>query len=315
MAQKRRFHTLSPLCLAALVAGCNETKAPGEPNTASLATYQRQIQDLTTERDQLKAQVLELSRTPSAILADVSKALTANDVGKAVQALQELENRFPKAVEIADGKKQIVDHREAIAKAEVEKQRLASLGFKALPFALTLKGTVVTSKYNDMSFNSRYLFDRYEDSFHYYDADRNTKYAVMNVSVTAGKDDRNPDMPGTALYWADGATLRKIGDFDIRFARWESFATYLGNYSDSRNDFAKVQTIPFVLGVQVSDDLAKKRPLYVVATKSGCISRGYARFKQPPDYYSGECSALKSTLELDDFTNPSSGLSVVLRRD
>ena len=189
------------------------------------------------------------------------------------------------------------------------------MGFKALTVGLTVKGSSVTAKYGDLSFNARFVMDRYDNSYHYRDADRDTKYAIISMTATAGKGVSNPDMPGAALYWADGTTLKKLGEFTIEFTRWESFATYLGNYSDSRNDFAKVQTIPFTLGVQIGDEEVKKRPLYIVATKDGCISRGYERFKNPPDFYRGACSPLKSTLTAQDFTDPASGLTVVLRRD
>ena len=307
-----------PLCLAAvaaLLAGCSEKQSTNEAKPEKLGEYQQQIRDLTAERDRLKAEVQELSRTPTVILADVTNALSNKDPEKANKEQAELEKRFPKATETADGKKQIAAYRDGIAKAAAEEQRLATLGFKALPVGPTVKGPAVTAKYGDLSFNARFVMDRYDNSYHYRNADRDTKYAVISMTVTAGKGVSNPEMPGAALYWADGAKLKKLGEFAIEFTRWESYATYLGNYSDSRNDFAKVQTIPFTLGVQIDDEDAKKRPLYVVATKDGCINRGYERFKNPPDFYRGACLPLKSTLTASDFTDSTSDLTVVLRRD
>lgn len=302
--------------VAALLAGCNESQPNNEVKPSESAEHlQQQIRDLTAERDHLKMQVQELSRSPTVILADLTSALSSNNPEKAKKAQAELENRFPKSNETTDGKKQIAVYRDGLAKAAAEEQRLAALGFKALPVGLTVKGPALTAKYSDLSFNARFVMDRYDNSYHYRDADRDTKYAIIGMTVTAGKGVNNPEMPGAALYWADGATLRKLGEFSVEFTRWESYATYLGNYSDSRNDFAKVQTIPFTLGVQINDEMVRKRPLYVVATKDGCIGRGYARFRNPPDFYSGSCSALKSTLMTKDFTDPASGLTIVLRRD
>lgn len=306
------------LCLAAIATillGCNENQPSGEAKLDQLAEYQQQIRDLTAERDRLKRQVQELSRSPSVILANLTSALSSKDLQKANLAQAELEKRFPGATETIDGKKQIAIYRDGLAKAAAEEQRLAMLGFKALPVSLTVKGPSVTTKYGDLSFNTRFVMDRYDGRYHYLDADRDTKYAIVSMTVTAGKGVSNPELPGAAIYWADGATLKRLGEFAIEFTRWESYATYLGNYSDSRNDFAKVQTIPFTLGVQISDEEVKKRPLYVVATKDGCIGRGYARFNNPPDFYRGVCLPLKSTLTTKDFTDPASGLTVVLRRD
>lgn len=302
--------------VAALLAGCNESQPSNEAKLSESTEHlQQQIRDLTAERDHLKMQVQDLSRPPAVMLADVTSALSSNNPEKANKAQTELENRFPKSQETTEGKKQIAAYRDALVKAAVEEQRFAALGFKALPVGPTVKGPAVTAKYSDLSFNARFVMDRYDNSYHYRDADRDTKYAIIGMTVTAGKGVNNPEMPGAALYWADGATLRKLGEFSIEFTRWESYATYLGNYSDSRNDFAKVQTIPFTLGVQISDEMARKRPLYVVATKDGCIGRGYGRFRNPPDFYSGACSALNSTLTTKDFTDPASGLTIVLRKD
>lgn len=307
--------TLSFAAVAGLLLGCGEKPAPAEAKPDKSAEYQQQIRDLTAERDRLKAEVQELSRSPSVILADLTSALASKDASKAEKAQAELEKRFPKTAEAADGKKQIATYRDGLAKAAAEEHRLATLGFKALPASLSIKGPDVTAKFGDLSFAARFVMDRYDDTYHYRDADRDTKYAVMSMSVTAGKGVSNPDLPGAALYWADGATLKKLGDFSVEFTRWESYATYLGNYSDSRNDFAKVQTIPFALGVQITDEEVKKRPLYVVATKEGCIGRRYERFRNPPDYYLGVCTPLKSTLTVKDFIDSDGKLAVILRRD
>ena len=307
--------TLSLAAGAGLLLGCGEKPIPAEAKPDKSADYQQQIRELTAERDRLKAEVQELSRSPSAILADLTSALASKDASKAEKAQAELEKRFPKTAEAADGKKQIATYRDGLAKAAAEEHRLAALGFKALPASLAIKGPAVTAKFGDLSFAARFVMDRYDDTYHYRDADRDTKYAVMSMSVTAGKGVSNPDLPGAALYWADGATLKKLGDFSVEFTRWESYATYLGNYSDSRNDFAKVQTIPFALGVQITDEEVKKRPLYVVATKEGCIGRRYERFRNPPDYYLGVCTPLKSTLTVKDFTDSDGKLAVILRRD
>ena len=318
MSIQRSLPSMLPVCLvavAALMAGCNEKQSAYEVKPDKSGEYLQQIRDLTAERDRLKAEVQELSRPPTVILLDVTNALSRNDPEKANKAQAELEKRFPKAPETADGEKQIAAYRDRLAKVAADEQRLAALGFKALPVGLAVKGSTVTAKYGQLSFNDRFVVDRYDNSYHYRDADRDTKYAVISMTVTAGKGVSNPEMPGTALYWADGGTLKKIAEFAIEFTRWENYATYLGNYSDSRNDFAKVQTIPFTLGAQIDDEEIKKKPLYVVATKDGCISRDYERFKQPPVFYRGLCSPLKATLTVKDFTDPASGLTVVVRRD
>jgi hypothetical protein len=55
--------------------------------------------------------------------------------------------------------------------------------------------------------------------------------------------------------------------------------------------------------------------LYVVATKKGCLSRRYERFKNPPDFYLGACTDLEATLSLESLSAERGSLTVVRRID
>jgi hypothetical protein len=58
-----------------------------------------------------------------------------------------------------------------------------------------------------------------------------------------------------------------------------------------------------------------KSQMYVVATSKGCLNRHYERFKNPPDYYLGTCTALEETLSLESISVERGNLTVVRRID
>lgn len=319
-----------PAFLAMTLAGCGDAQTPenldlikkNEVLNARAATLASErdvlrikIAALASERDVLKSKVEEFSITSPTLLESIRSALHANDIEKANLVQSQLDRRFPQSTEANQGHKLIAAQREVAKKAEIEALRLQALGFKAINPNIIVRGPEISAKYGDLTFASRFISDRYDSSYHYRDADRDTKFALINLTATAGKSITAPELPAAGLYWANGASLEKLGDFKIEFARWEDFGTYLGNYPDSRNDFAKTQTITFNLGVQINDEVLKKRPLYVVATKNGCIKRSYEGFRNPPEYYTGTCAMLKQSLNLNDFTESGSDLVVVLRRD
>jgi len=115
-------------------------------------------------------------------------------------------------------------------------------------------------------------------------------------------------------FWqlADGAKLRKLGTLRYRFARWSSYAAFLGTQPDYRNEFSHSWRIPFTAGVLVSDEDLKHKPIYLVVTGEGCHQRMYDRFGQPPVFYQpGDCKSLKPNLTIEDFKG--GGLAVLKR--
>lgn len=282
----------------------------------------KQVNKLTHEldiaikdRDALKARVEDLSNTPTVLFANVAAPAEAGKIVEAGEALNALKVKFPQAPEVKKAQ-ELVDLLQAkIDKQREETHRLEAMGFKALKTSPLVDTGRVKVSVGNPNFSKQFVFDRYDTSYHYRDADRDHKYVVISLSATAAKSIIDPDLPGFALYWADGKELRRIAEFDLQFIRWEDYATYLGNYHDSRNDFAKNATIPFTMGAHVTDKELAKRPLYVVATTKGCQSRSYERFRSPPVYYLGTCMDLAETLRLDSFGKEDGKLTLVRRID
>ena len=121
----------------------------------------------------------------------------------------------------------------------------------------------------------------------------------MRMSVTSTSHD--PELPELALYSISGDKMILVGTFDTRFARWSDYGAYLGNYHDSSNDFSKVSTVRFKLGLQVSNEKLSK-PYAIVLKKKNALTYHYDRFANPPISYIGSAS-YPSSLNIDNFKN------------
>lgn len=274
-----------------------------------------EISAVTDERNVLKAQVEDLLNTPSLLFSNVVTATQAGNLNESEEALSVFRLKFPEDPEITKAQGMVDSLRVKLDKQREDALRLEAMGFKVLKTSKSVDLGKVKVSVGAPKFSKQFVFDRYESSYHYEDANRDYKYLVLGLSATAAKGVSDPDLPGFALYWAEGKELRRISEFSLRFARWESYATYLGNYSDSRNDFAKNATVSFMMGAHGADEELAKRPLYVVGTTTGCNSRRSARFRRPPVFYTGSCEDLKQTITLDAFSKEGGKLTLVHRID
>lgn len=316
-ADSRRFNfsILSVTALSALVLSACGPSPEVENLRKQVDGLSRQLETMTRERDTLKARVEDLSNTPTALFANVATRAEAGRIEEAEKALDALKVKFPKAPEVKKAQELVDVLHVQMEKQREEARRLESMGFKALKSTPLVNAGGVKVKVGSPSFSKQFVFDRHDSLYHYLEADRDNRFVVIGLSATAAKGINDPDLPGFALYWADGKELRRVSKFDLRFVRWKNYGTYLGNHSDSGNDFAKNATIPFTIGAQVPESELAKRPLYIVATTTGCQSRSYDRFRNPPVSYSGACIDLAETLRIESFTKEDHKLTLVRRID
>lgn len=130
----------------------------------------------------------------------------------------------------------------------------------------------------------QWLFDRYGYTYHYQDADKDSMFVYVDFDITT--KEQEPTLPPLYAYHLDASGIALIGMLDTRFYRWEDFATYLGNYHDSANDFSKRDTVKFTAGIQIKTDILKKGTVFVGMSKTPCMTRENERFRNPPVYYS-----------------------------
>ncbi|NJK31808.1 MAG: hypothetical protein HC927_04965, partial [Deltaproteobacteria bacterium] len=131
-------------------------------------------------------------------------------------------------------------------------------------------------------------FDR--NSYEYYvrEADKGSQYHYLDLEIsTESKEPLLPDF--YACRFSDAGEFEVCQPLILKFYRWDDYGSYLGNYSDSGNDFSKRETVKFTIAFSATDEELKK-PTVVVA-KPDCRTRKEERFGRPPIYYESNCTS------------------------
>jgi hypothetical protein len=197
-----------------------------------------------------------------------------------------------------------VDELEAKKKQEEEKRK--ALGFKGIKTVASCTIDYNKVEISSISSGNTFTFDSYDDYYHYRTADRGNKYITGVMKITS--ENKDPLLPQPAVYAIVGDKMTLIGSFIVKFARWEDYGSYLGNYHDNGNDFAKSSSIRFKIGKEISEDILKK-PYAIVLKKENNLVRNYDRFSNPPVSYGGIVYYPKQ-LVLDDF-NANGGFVII----
>lgn len=291
------------------------------PLLFSCGVDQSEFNKLKKERDDLAAQVsankatiqaLRDSVTMLAFPADqrlnkINTLVSSGDYTAAKQEIVRLTSLFPESKE-AKATPAIVEKIDRlIAQKKAEEERIKALGFKALKSSLSVVVDYNKVEFSSINVGNTFTFDSYGDTYHYRTADRGNKYVSAAMKITSSEKD--PKLPQLAIYSISGDTMTWEGNFITRFTRWSDYGAFLGNYGDDRNDFAKVSSVNFKIGYEVSEDITKK-PYALVLKKENALTRDYERFNDPPVSYLGSVN-YPGTLSLDDFTKEGSQFVVV----
>lgn len=259
--------------------------------------YKDSLSILRNELKDAKEKILLLSYPADQRIQKAKSLIESGDLQKAIVEIEQLKRLFPNSPE-ASASSTLLTKIEQLKEAQrKEEERIKALGFKAIQEQPTVKVDYNTVTYSSISIGNTFVFDAYDDRWFYRDADRGNKYVTMQMSVTS--TNHNPQLPELALYVISGDKMIFEGTFDTEFARWRDYGAYLGNYHDSSNDFSKVSTVKFKLGLQVGVEKLSK-PYAIVLKKRNSLSYHYDRFKNPPISYIGS-SDYPSTLTVDDF--------------
>lgn len=280
-----------------LISSCN-SKSEMETKIAEVEKkYQDSLSIVRKELKDAKAKIEVLSYPADQRFAHISELFNAQEYHKVKKEIAELKNIFPNAPENTECAK-ILDKLAALEAAKkAEEERIKALGFKAITQKTTFKIGYNTIALSSINIGKTFTFDYRSNEWTYREADRGTKYISAAMSVTS--TDHDPYLPQLAVYKIEGGKMVYVESFDTEFARWEDYGSYLGNDHDFHNDFAKVSTVKFKVGVQISDDVLSKPYAIVVKNENG-LSSSYDRFKNPPKSYIGSVS-YPNTLSVEDF--------------
>lgn len=291
-------------CLAFSLTGCGDSgemyKKRAEGLHSDVKSLQAEITAAKGRIAQLEQENTTLKETPSVLLTQVRKASDSGDEAATQAALASLTSRYPDSAEAKTGSgflQRMVKDRET---KEQEARRLAALGMKAIP----VKGSFIADD-SSVSLQSaqiagQWSFNDYGDEYEYRSAERGSKY--ITAKVTYSSKSKDPRLAPLVVYASNGGELKRLGVMGFEFVSWSSYATFLGNYYDDANDFAHKVSIRFSMGLQVPNEAIIK-PLYIVASFSGCADRSSDRFGNPPvSYTTYSCDqAAPSVLRASDF--------------
>lgn len=282
-----------------LVSACNSKSETDTKITEIEKKYQDSLSLVRNELKEAKAKIEVLSYPADQRLQKAQSLLEAGELDKAANEVEQLKNVFPNSTEASSSSTLLAKISEIKESKRKEEERIKALGFKAIAEQTTIKIGYNTVTFSNITIGKNYIHDSYDDRYFYNDADRGSKY--ISVLMAVKSEDHDPNIPQLATYSIIGDKMHLVGCFRTEFNRWEDYGTYLGNYHDSHNDFAKVNTVKFKLGLQMSDEKLSK-PYAIVLMKKNALVRRYEQFRNPPVYYYGSAD-YPSTLSVSDFGN------------
>lgn len=300
-----RLQVISVIAICCVVAGCSNHQDAQTINTlrTQLSAAQSANSKLQAQVDELSEDVKRLSDTPSVRLQAIQELVAKGDLDGAKVALSQLKEIFPDAQETQTAESLVAELSAQIQAKQQQLAKLKSLKFRALPVTPSITSNGVTFHTLKVFTTKRWVSDSYQYEYHYNDADRGTKYIVLRANISSAQS-KNPNLFPVAVYKVSGSNLDKVAEFSYAFVRWHDYGSYLGNYGDSGNDFAKSKTVKFTLAAQVSDsDLSA--PLVVVASDEQCVNRIERDLPPAVAYLGVMCESLKQELSLDDMAGKS----------
>lgn len=300
------FRVLAAACGAALsLAACKPAL-----QAVSGSSDSDEIVKLRAEVAKLREENAQLRLTPERLAGEVDGAIRSGNEEKALVAYKQLADNFPVAGETDQMKKRLEAFVTQRRTQEESAKRLAALGFKGLPVTPSFASQDTAVTLTSVAVARRWIFDSWGDGWRFLDAEKDRKMLVARMNVASSQ--KEPPLFGIAAYTPDGGKLTRLGELHYRFARWSSYAAFLGTTADYRNQFSHASKIPFTAGVSLAEAQLKRRPIYLVATNEGCNTQHAQPFGQPPLFYQpAACKSLKDSLTLDDFR---SGALAVLKR-
>lgn len=287
------------LAIQASVSSCDSNKEAEARIAKAEKKYQDSIAVLKGALKEKQEQIELLSYPADQRLQKAKELIDAGELDKASSEISQLKRLFPNSQEASASTLLIGRINDLKEAKRQEEERIKALGFKAIAEQTSVKIDYNTVTLSGISVGSRFTFDSYGNEWYYRDADRGSKYVTMQMSVTSTS--HAPLLPAFAIYSISGDKMEYEGSFDTRFARWKDYGAYLGNYHDSSNDFAKVSTVKFKLGLQVDNETLAK-PYAIVLKKKNVLFSSYDRYANPPVSYTGS-AGYPSTLSIKDFKN------------
>jgi hypothetical protein len=198
-------------------------------------------------------------------------------------------------------------------KGMTEEEKLSNeKAFAAMKPTKLVKAGTLQLKFSSVSINKQWTFDNYGDQWFYRDAERGDKFIIVKVSISS--DEKDPSLLPISLYKFQYGHLKLLTTLDYKFVRWDDYGSYLGNYSDYKNDFAHTKIIPFTCAETINEEELKSSSIYVVVNTDHCFTRNVERFDNPPVTYSSSGCNVPETLSASDIGKENFIIKAYLKR-
>lgn len=246
--------------------------------------YNQSIAELNSRADTLKAIVSSQDSLITILRDSISllsfpadqrlyaiKELIANeDFTNARLEISKLKEVFPKSIEAQQCQAQIEIIEKKEAAIEAEKARLKALGFKAFNDLSSITIDDRTCSFSSFSFGRTYTFDYCPDigEYWYRTADKSSTYILASMSMSTKENFATT--PSIYACKIEDGKLKQIAFFTDEYASWSSYGAKLGNYSEDSHDFAKVNSVKYKLGAEISLEESKS-PIVIVTPKKDKI--------------------------------------------
>lgn len=303
-----KYKKIIPIAiLCSIFIGCGVDKSEYDKVKKERDEFDASVKQKDIAIQRLRDTISMLSYPASQRIVKINSLVNEGKYNEAKEEMAQLSSLFPESKEAQTILSISTKIEGLIAKQKAEEERIKAMGFKGLKSTLSSIIEYNKVSFSNITVSNSFIFDSYGDEWRYRTADRGNVYVTAVMTITSSSKD--PDLPTLAVYSINGDKMNKEGIMDVRFAKWRDYGTYLGNYSDYGNDFAKTSTIRFKLGVEVPVEVTQK-PYAVVLKKYNGLSRNNNRYNTPPVSYSGSAK-YPYTLSLEDFNKEDSQYVIV----
>jgi len=260
---------------------------------------QSELKETKNKLAKCSSELLDIKNTPEQRIIRAKKFFANNKLLKAKNEYQGIINNYKGIDEVNIAQKEIVKINQIIKKKQIAEERKKALGFKILKPTSNVKLKNISLRIEKIWFGKNWIFNAYDDEYRYSSAERGSKYVLARISISSKIN--NPSLPPILVYQLINGKLHLLGTLQYRFRRWENYGSYLGNYTDYGNSFAHSKTIPFNLGLELSNKHLKNKVIFIVLKKTNCFIRHYEEFHTPQIKYIKKGCKPKKILKVKDF--------------
>lgn len=260
--------------------------------------------DLVQTRSELAEcsnELTEIKNTPEQRFIRAKKLFADTDLIGAQREYQGIVDNYEGTNDAKIALKKVIKIKQILKRKKLEAERKKALGFRILKPSTNVKYGDLSLRFDKIWTGKRWSFDDYGSEYRLRDAQRGNKHILVRVSISSKIN--NPSLPAILAYQMNNGELKLLGTLGYEFRRWKDYGSYLGNYADYGNDFAHSKTIPFNLGLELSNKYLVNSAIFIVLKKNGCFNRRTKEYGDPEiEYSQGNCN-VKRTLKVEDFNN------------